>query len=247
MGTPPGRLQPTWRRRLVAAFTEHLVLKATAIFVAVVLWFVVNAKEPQVELVRVRFVAVLDSSLVLRDAPPELQALVAGSPKELIKLNTAAPVVRRQVTADAPDTLVLDLRPGDVTLPEGVDAVVRDIEPRSVTLRFESTWSRRVPVQSAIDLVRDSSMTPLAISLDPDSVQVSGPRHVVLRVPFVRTVRTTIRLPDSLPHLVDLDTARLGIRVKPSQVRVQITPYGAAPVDSTRRPLGRTARRDSSR
>jgi len=247
MGTPPLRPQPSWRRRLVATFTEHLVLKATAIFVAVVLWFVVNAKEPQVELVRVRFVAVLDSSLVLRDAPPELQALVAGSPKELIKLNTAAPVVRRQVTADAPDTLVLDLRPGDVTLPEGVDAVVRDIQPRSITLRFESTWSRRVPVRSAIDLVRDSSRTPLAISLDPDTVQVSGPRHVVLGVPFVRTVRTTIRLPDSLPHLVDLDTARLGVRVKPSQVRVQITPYGVAPGDSARRPLATTARPDSSR
>ena len=38
------------------------------------------------------------------------------------------------------------------TLPEGVDAVVRDVEPRSVTLRFESTWTRKVPVRSAIDI-----------------------------------------------------------------------------------------------
>lgn len=235
MGTPPLRPQPSWRRRLVSAFTDHLALKATAVFVAVVLWFVVNAKEPQIELVRVRFVPVLDSSLVLRDAPPELQALVAGSPKELIKLNTAVPVVRRQVTADAPDTLVLDLRPSDVTLPDGVDAVVRDIEPRSVTLRFESTWSRRVPVQSAIELVRDSSRTPVALHFDPDTVQVSGPRHVVLRLAFVRTVRTTIRLPDSLPHLVDLDTAYLGVRVKPIQVRVEVEPYAAVAPDTLRR------------
>lgn len=236
MDLPPLRPSTPWRRRLVAVFTQRLALKATAVFVAVVLWFVVNAKEPQMELVRVRFVPVLDSSLVLRDAPPDLQALVAGSPKELIKLNTAAPVVRRQVTADSPDTLVLDLRPGDVTLPEGVDAVVRDIQPRSVTLRFESTWSRRVPVQSAIELVRDStSRSPLALHFDPDTVEVSGPRHVVLRVPFVRTVRTTIRLPDSLPHLVDIDTARLGVRVKPTQVRVQIEPYGAVPPDTLRR------------
>ncbi len=246
MGNPPLRPQPSWRKRLIAAFTDHLVLKATALFVAVVLWFVVNAKEPQVELVRVRFVPMLDSSLVLRDAPPELQALVAGSPKELIKLNTATPVIRRQVTAEAPDTLVLDLRPGDVTLPDGVDAVVRDIQPRSVTLRFESTWSRRVPVQSAIELVRDSSRAPLSVTLDPDTVQISGPRHVVLRVPFVRTVRTTIRLPDSLPHLVDLDTARLGIRVKPSQVRVQITPHGVVAADPGRRAPDTRARPDSS-
>src|SRR6059058_1457724 len=120
MQRPTSSLQ----RRLVAAFTERLLLKGTAILLAVVLWFVVNAKEPQIELVTVRFVpTLLDSSLVLRDAPPQFQAIVAGSPKELIKLNSAQPLIRRQVTADAPDTLVVDLRPEDVVLPAGVDAV----------------------------------------------------------------------------------------------------------------------------
>ena len=57
-----------------------------AVLVAVVLWFVVNAKEPQIALVPVRFSPQLDSSLVLRDPLPELHAIVAGSPKELIKL-----------------------------------------------------------------------------------------------------------------------------------------------------------------
>src|SRR6478736_648827 len=102
---PAGSLQ----RRVIAAFTQHLLLKATAVFLAVVLWFVVNAKEPQVMIVPVRFNPVLDSSLVLRETLPLLQAIVAGSPKELIKLSTDPPAVRRQITADAPDTLVLDL------------------------------------------------------------------------------------------------------------------------------------------
>jgi YbbR domain-containing protein len=220
--------RPSWQRRIVAALTERLVLKATAVFLAVVLWFVVNAKEPQLSLVRVRFIAALDSSLVLRDPPPELQALVAGSPRELIKLTSNPPVVRRQITSDAPDTLVLDLRSEDVALPDGIDAVVRDVQPRSVTLRFESTWSRRVPVQSRLEMSPADWPGPIAIRLDPESVQVSGPRHIVLRVPFVRTVQTTISLPDSLPHLVDLDTTQIGVRVRPSQVKVRVLFNGAA-------------------
>src|SRR5437588_3513884 len=112
--------QTTLQRRVVAAFTERLPLKSTAVFLAIVLWFVVNAKEPQLELVPVRFTPVLDSSLVLREPIPPLQAIVAGSPKQLIKLSSNTPVIRRTIAADAPDTVVLDLRPGDVTLPDGV-------------------------------------------------------------------------------------------------------------------------------
>ena len=71
-GPPALRPQSALQRRLRAAFSVHLGLKATAVFIAVVLWFVINAKEPQVQLVPVRFTPVLDSSLVLRDQPTQL-------------------------------------------------------------------------------------------------------------------------------------------------------------------------------
>jgi len=206
-------------------FTDRLPLKGAAVLLAIVLWFVVNAKEPQVELVPVRFTPVLDSSLALRDPLPQVQALVAGSPTELIKLTANEPTIRRQITSDAPDTVVIDLRPDDVTLPEGVDAVVREIRPQSLTLRFETTWTRKAPVHSAIE-VSDNMGTPLMTRFDPESVQVTGPRRLVLRIPSVRTVKTIIPFPDSLPHLVDIDTTGFGagVRVRPSQVKVLITP-----------------------
>lgn len=226
-GTPAPRPYGAWHRRVTAAFTERLGLKATAVFIAVVVWFVVNAKEPQIELTPVRFAPVLDSSLVLRDQLPQIQAIVAGSPKELIKLNSSLPVIHRTITADAPDTLVIDLRPQDVTLPDGIDAVVRDVEPRALTLRFESTWTRKVPVHSAIDVATLTGAPPgMVVRIDPSVVELSGPRHLVARIPFVRTIKTTILFPDSLPHLVDLDTVGLGqgVRLRPGQVRVMFVP-----------------------
>jgi len=223
--TPEQRPPSALHRRASAAFSERLGLKITAVFIAVVVWFVVNAKEPEIELVPVRLTPVLDSSLVLRDPLPQVQAIVAGSPRELIKLSSTLPAIRRQITADAPDTLVIDLRPEDVLLPEGVDAVVRDVEPRSVTLRFESTWTRRVPVRSAIDVATAGGMAgPVSMRIEPTIVEVGGPRHLVAHIAFVRTIKTTILFPDSLPHLVDLDTTGLGpgVRLRPSQVRVTL-------------------------
>jgi YbbR domain-containing protein len=224
-GTPALRPQSALQRRLRAAFTVRLGLKATAVFIAVVLWFVINAKEPQLQLVPVRFTPVLDSSLVLRDPVPPLQAIVAGSPKELIKLTSNVPRIHRQITADSPDTLVIDLRPDDVTLPDGVDAVVRDVQPRSVTLRFESMSSRKVPVRSAIDVATVGNPGPVVLRFDPESVQVTGPRHILASISSVRTVRTVISFPDSLPHLIDIDTIGLNpaVRVRPAQVKAQLS------------------------
>src|SRR5947208_1545706 len=139
----------SWQQRVLAALTHRFALKAVSVFIAVVLWFVVNAKEPTVELVPVRFVPVLDSALVLRDPPPEIQALVAGSPQDLIRLASTRLVIRRPIAADAPDTLVFDIAPGDVALPDVVAGriQVQDVRPRSVTLRFETTAHRMVPVR----------------------------------------------------------------------------------------------------
>ena len=226
----PPRPHGSLQRRLTAAFTQQLGLKGMAILVAVVLWFVVNAKEPQVAIVTVRFTPQLDSSLVLRDTAPELRAIVAGSPKELIKLASNRPSIRRPIGANSPDTVVVDLRPDDVTLPEGVDAVVRDIEPRSITLRFESTASRKVPIVSALAATATGVVGPIATRLDPDSAQVSGPRLRVAQIKSVKTIRTVISFPDSLPHLVDIDTTGFGtLRVKPSQVKVLLVTPNTPP------------------
>ena len=100
--SPTGRHPIGWRRHLTAAFTEHLALKASAVLVAVVLWFVVAAREPTEELVNVRFAPQLDSALVLRDPNPVIRALVIGRANEILKLSNAPLVIRRPITSDAP-------------------------------------------------------------------------------------------------------------------------------------------------
>jgi hypothetical protein len=60
-------------------------------------------------------------------------------------------------------------------------------------------------------------------------VEVSGPRQKVLATQFVTTTRVTIPANDSLPHLVDIDTTKLGLRVKPAQVKVHLVSSLEAP------------------
>ena len=203
-------------------FTERLALKSLSVMLAVVLWFVVAAREPRGEYAPVRFLPRLDSALVLRDPAPVIRAHVMGRPGEILKLASTPLVIRREIASDAPDTLVLALRPSDVEVPEGVDVIVREIYPDALTLRFEPSTSRRVPVRSAI-MARGpffSMADQVAVRVEPESVTVSGPRRLVAQMAFVRTVADSIAV-DTLPHLVDLDTAGLGAVVRPAQVKVR--------------------------
>ena len=239
----PPRASSHWRRRVTEALTQRLALKGTAVLLSVVLWFIVSAKEPTEDFVRVRFAPTLDSSLVLRDPPPPIFALVSvNGRRDLLKLNATPPVIRREISASTPDTVVVDLQVSDVELPAGTDAQVRDIQPKRLTLRFEPTSTRVVAVRSAVLVATDSAAAvdgPLTVRVEPESVEVSGPRQRILGLKEVTTVRSLIPAGDSLPHLVDIDTAGLGVRVKPGQVKVQLAPPRPAtlpPVRATRPP-----------
>lgn len=213
-----------WKRRLTEAVTQRLLLKATAFVLAIVLWLIATAKEPTEDLVPVRFAPILDSSLSLRDAPPTIRALVAGRGEDLLKLYASPLTFRRAISTGVPDTLVIDLTPRDIEIPPELEGrvFVRAVQPSSVTLHFETTATRVVPVRSQI-LVTPAT-GPYAVRFEPDSVEVIGPRQAVARVDHVTTVRSTIPPDDSLPHLVDIDTARLSVRVRPRQVKAYVFP-----------------------
>jgi hypothetical protein len=212
---------------LRAALTERLGLKATSLIIAALLWFVVSARQPTQSYVRVHVAPTLDSSLVLREQPSQLEALVVGRAADILKLYADPPVVRRVIGGDVPDTLVLDVTPSDVRVPAELTDHVRilDVQPRSVTLRFESGATRRVPVVSAgrIQLRRDTALVADAeVQFDPASVRIAGPRRLVRRIRSVNPFSLTIIDGDTLPHIADLDTTGLGVRALPSQVKVTV-------------------------
>lgn len=208
------------RKWVVSAFTENLALKASSVLLAMALWFVVGAREPTEDLATVRFIPLLDSALVLRDPTPPVRALVVGRPSEILKLSNTPLVIRRPIPGDVPDTLEVPLRASEIEIPEGVEVIVREVQPRALTLRFETTTSRRVPVRSSLTIPAEV-VGRARVILDPDSVTVMGPRRIVRVLATVSTVRDTVGL-DSVPRLVDLDTSGLGVVVRPQQVKVLV-------------------------
>jgi hypothetical protein len=132
------RAQSIWRR-IVHAVTWRFPVKFSALALALSLWVMVSAEEQTEAWVNVKVQIITDSSVALVGDIPEVQALVGGRGKELLKLYTSGPAIRRVVGPDTPNQVSLDLRPGDVIIPADADVRVRDVTPRSITLDFEVT------------------------------------------------------------------------------------------------------------
>jgi YbbR domain-containing protein len=225
---PDAQTTPTRRSRIKSqvsgGLTENLWLKLTAVGLAILLWFTITNREPTAKSVTVQLRLSLDSSLVLRTPPEEINAVVQGAPIDLLKLGSRSATISEQINASAPDTFVIDLSPKDVELPPSVAGLltVTDIYPKSVTLEFVRTLTRRVPVRSGVQVVAVSGGVVPRVIVEPSTVEISGPRLVVNRVDFVRTDTTRILATDSMPHQVGIDTTGLGIRAKPEQVHVRL-------------------------
>lgn len=212
-----------WRRRLASAFTEHLPLKLVAIFFSFVVWLVVSGERPTEMVVPVRVEIGVDTSVTLRGPTPEVRALVVGRGRDLMKLWDTPPTIAQRLGSDVPDSLAIMLEVNNVELPPGVVGIVRDVQPRSLRLRFDVQTKRFVPVRSALRVRADSGFRITGpLQLEPIRVQLIGERRAVRSVDSVATAAIELILRDTTPMTVALDTAKLGVRVNPAFVRVRV-------------------------
>lgn len=189
------------------------LIKLTALVLAAILWAVVAAQEPTTQLVPVRLEVTPPAGRALASELPPVQALFAGTSRELLKLYARQPVIRKEV----PDTLsgsryTLELSVADLIVEDDAAVDARLIEPRIVPLQLDDVAQRTVPVIPRISVTPDSGFRQFGgITVEPDSIVIRGPEALVRRTSSVFTERrelTELRAPVRLT--VPLDTARLG-------------------------------------
>lgn len=217
----------TASRRLRGWIVNNWPIKLTALILAAILWAVVAAQEPTNQLVPVRLEVTPPAGRALASELPPIQALFAGTPRELLKLYSRPPIIRKVV----PDTLTgsrytIELSTADIRVIDEAAVNPTDIEPRIVPIRLDDVAERTVPVIPRISVAPDSGYRQFgSISVEPESVVVRGPEEAVRRTSSIFTVRrelTGLREPLRIP--VPLDTARLGggLHLFPMQVDISI-------------------------
>ena len=115
-----------------------MILRATAaLLLAAALWLIVSAEEPTAAWVPVRISLTLDNAVTLREPVAPVRAFIVGPRRDLFRLLQSPPVLQRAVTNDAPDSVRIELHEQDLDLPAGIDATVRDLRPRLLTVHLK--------------------------------------------------------------------------------------------------------------
>lgn len=221
----PPKPRTTLQRRAVSAMTSRLPFKFAALTIAIILWAIVSIEEPQEERVNVTLQPVPTDSAIIVDGPlPPVHAWVVGRGRDLFRLVGQPPVIRMPITSGAPETLTVRLTPEMVELPVDINARVREVQPSTVQLHLDVLTQKYVPVANGIAIEHDERfMVNGPIKIQPESVLVEGPSRVIARLDSISTRRMVLRVTDTMPQPVPLDTAQLGLRVTPSRVTVQVS------------------------
>ena len=207
------------------ALTADLPLKLTSLGLSVFLWFLAAGEEPASTLVPVDMTVrpPVGRTVVRTEGP--VRALVYGPRRELLKLS-ATPMHLTRVIADTTlaDEVHLDLGPGDLELPRGVDVRVQDVQPRTVAVELDSTFQRVVPVRAVVRLPPETGHVLSAIAVVPGTVRLLGPRDDLERIDSARTIPLEVAQADGpVEETLALDTSGFGrVRAMPAEVTIRV-------------------------
>lgn len=207
---------------------RNLSLKFVSTLVAALLWLVV-AGERVVE-------RVMRAPVEFQNLPAGLE--IVGSPPDTveIRLRGSSGALSRMTAGDM--SAVLDLstaRPGrrlfhitasQITVPYGTE--IMQIGPSTLTVEFELSGIRRVPVEPDVTGRPAEGYEVTAVKSDPDVVEVAGPESALKRLQAAitepvsvtdqtRSVRevVTIGVPDSNLRLRTPQTAVVTVTISP--------------------------------
>lgn len=137
-----------------------------ALLLAGALWLVVSAEETTASWVPVRVDLTLDKSVELLEPPPRVEAFVVGKRRDLFKLISSPPTLRRAVTEDDRDSVRIELRAIDLDMPAGAAIAVRDLRPRLLTFRLRRSGEDTLTK----NLLRVPPIVDTDVVIEPDTV-----------------------------------------------------------------------------
>jgi len=221
---------------------KHLGLKFVSIALAALLWLVVSGEQIVERALRI--------PLEFTNLPPQLE--MVGEPQNVadVRVRGSSGALSRIATGEL--VAVLDLRvaragrrlfhltPGDVRRPFGIDVV--QITPANLSITFEPSASKMVPVVPNIDGEPEDGYVVGTISADPPTVEIVGPITAVknLTEAITETVSVagaagpvkemvTIGVPDPSVRLRNPQSAQVTVNVAAAPVEWAVS---AIPVDA---------------
>jgi YbbR-like protein len=207
---------------------RHFGLKVLSLGLAVLLWVVIAGEETVERGLRVPLeLQQFPSGLELQgEAPSLVDVRVRGASATLSRMGSGEVVAVLDLRTARPGRRFYQLTPEQVRVPFGVQVV--QVTPSSVSLMFEKSASKGVPVTPAIEGNPAPGYVLGNTTIDPKSVDVVGPESAVERVTEAVTEPVSVAgAKQDVTETVTIGLQDSSVRLKTprfASVRVQVVP-----------------------
>ncbi len=216
---------------------RHFGLKVLSVAVALGLWFTLAGEQTVERSLRV--------PLELRNRPPTLELVedppstievrVRGASGLLGQLSPTEVIAEIDLSGARPGRRFFHMTRSQVRAPFGVEVV--DLTPAIISLRFEPTLVRQVPVVPVVEGDPAPGYVVGPVTVRPDTVEVAGPESAVLRLKEANTEpisvlgarqlvheSVAVGLSDPSLRLASPGKADVTVQIQPTPVERQVTP-----------------------
>ena len=223
-------------KRMVMRLFRHAWLKLLSVGLALLLWMIVSGEETVERGLRVplELTQVPAGLELLGEVPATVDVRVRGASGTLSRVGAGDVVAVLDLRTAQSGRRLFPLTPDQVRVPFGAEIV--QVMPSAVTMAFEPSASREVPIGPAVDGRPAPGYVVGPLSAEPRVVDVIGPESAVKRATEVLTEPVSVAgAKTDVKQTVILGLLDPALRLKTARsamVTVQILP---APLERTLR------------
>lgn len=210
----------------------HIGLKLLSILLAALIWLLVSGEQIVERALRIplEFTNLPAELELVGDAPNVVDVRVRGSSGALGRVSAGELVAVVDLEAARPGRRLFHLTGADVRAPFGVEVV--QIAPSNITVTFERSASKVVPVVPEVDGEPSDGYVVGTVAADPATVEVVGPATAVSRLTEAMTEPVSVEgAASTVVETVNIGVADPSVRlVTPGSADVTVT-ITAAPVE----------------
>jgi len=213
---------------------RHVGMKLLSVALAVLMWMIIAGEETVERGLRVplelqQFPAGLE---LIGEVPTTADVRVRGASGTLSRLSPGDLVAVLDLRGARPGERLFHLTPEQVRAPFGVEVV--QVTPPTVPVVFETTASRSVPIEPAIEGKPAAGYTLGKIAVSPSSVEVVGPESAVRRVTEALTEPVSVAdATRRVQETVNVGTLDPSLRVKTLRTATVTVDIFPAPLEQT--------------
>lgn len=211
---------------------RNLWLKVISLGIAALLWLVVAGDRIVERVVRMplEFQNLPTGLEVVTDTPDAIDVRLRGPSGTLGGLTTVDARAVVDLRTARPGRRLYNLTASQVVVPYGLDVV--QVNPAALSLEFETTGARVVPVKPAIEGRPADGFEVASITATPATVEVMGPESALRRLDEATTEPISVTgATRSLRETVTVGVFDPWVRLRQPQmadVAVEIAPMGAS-------------------